>query len=138
MNPHADADCPMAHAVGMLGDRWTLLIVREALDGASRYEDFKSRLQMSDNTLSRKLRQLTDDGLMERIAQPGRPVYRLTAAGAGLADVLAVLGLWTQHWFPREAPRRPPQPVAEAMRRLSRGGTKPPVDAGDPLSEHNP
>ena len=117
MNPHADADCPMAHAIGLLGDRWSLLVIREALDGATRYDDFKSRLGLSDHTLSRKLRELVDAGLLER-TDSGRPRYAVTAAGADLAQVLALLGDWNQRWFPVSRPRRPSAAIAEAAAEL--------------------
>ncbi|MCP9272055.1 winged helix-turn-helix transcriptional regulator [Mycolicibacterium arenosum] len=108
----------MAHAVGLLGDRWTLLLVREALAGAERYEQFQTRLGMSDNTLSRKLRDLVQAGLLERTSEGARPVYRLTSAGADLASVLAVLGVWNQRWFAVPKPRRPPPPVVDAAESL--------------------
>jgi DNA-binding HxlR family transcriptional regulator len=118
MNPHESADCPMARAVGLLGDKWSLLLVREALDGASRFDEFKLRLGISDHTLSRKLKGLVETGVMTRAADAMRPSYRLTPAGADLASVLAVLGVWNQRWFPVRRPRRPPQAVAEAAESL--------------------
>lgn len=118
VNPHADADCPMAHALGLLGDRWSLLLVREALDGASRFDEFKTRLDISDHTLSRKLRGLIEAGLLTRHGEAKRPTYALTPAGVDLAKVLAVLGVWNQSWFPVGNPRRPPQAVADAARSL--------------------
>ncbi len=118
MNPHADADCPMAHALGLLGDRWSLLLVREALDGISRFDEFKLRLDISDHTLSRKLRGLIEAGLLTRHGATKRPTYALTPAGADLAKVLAVLGVWNQNWFPVGNPRQPPQAVVHAAQSL--------------------
>ncbi|HEY5149003.1 MAG TPA: helix-turn-helix domain-containing protein [Mycobacterium sp.] len=118
MNPHAEADCPMAHAIGLLGDRWSLIVVREALDGAKRYEEFKTRLGISDHTLSRKLRELADAGLLERVTDAPRPTYRLTPAGADLAPVLALLGAWNQRWFPVRRPRRAPAAISQAAESL--------------------
>jgi DNA-binding HxlR family transcriptional regulator len=118
MNPHAGADCPMAQAIGLLGDRWSLLLVREALDGASRFDEFKVRLGISDHTLSRKLRGLVEAGLLTRTAGEMRPAYKLTPAGADLTTVLAVLGVWNQRWFPVRHPRRPPQAVVDAAESL--------------------
>jgi len=118
MNPHSDADCPMAQAIGVLGDRWSLILIREALDGADRYDDFKTRLGLSDNTLTRKLGELVESELLERTLESGRPSYRLTAAGADLASVLATLGSWNQQWFPVRRPRKPPAAIVEAARSL--------------------
>ena len=109
----------MAHSLGLLGDRWTLVLVREALDGATRYEHFRSRLAISDNTLSRKLRGLVDQGLFARDAETR--TYRLTRAGADLAVVIAALGDWNQRWFPIDRPRRPPDAVTRALESLARG-----------------
>jgi DNA-binding HxlR family transcriptional regulator len=116
VNPHAEADCPMAQAIGILGDRWSLILIREALDGATRYDDFKTRLGLSDNTLTRKLGELVESKLMERTIESRRPVYRLTPAGTDLAPVLAMLGSWNQRWFPVRHPRKPPVAIAEAAR----------------------
>ena len=111
----------MAHSLGLLGDRWTLVLVREALDGATRYEHFKSRLAISDNTLSRKLRGLVDQGLFTQDAET--PGYRLTAAGADLAVVIAALGQWNQRWFPISQLRRPPDAVVSAAQSLAQLAT---------------
>jgi DNA-binding HxlR family transcriptional regulator len=118
VNPHANADCPMAHAIGLLGDRWSLILIREALEGATRYDDFKTRLGLSDNTLTRKLGELVESQLLERTIEFRRPSYRLTPAGADLAPVLALLGAWNQRWFPVRRPRKPPAAIAEAAHSL--------------------
>ena len=106
----------MAHAIGILGDRWSLILIREALDGATRYDDFKTRLELSDNTLTRKLGELVESKLLERTIESRRPMYRLTPAGTDLAPVLAMLGIWNQRWFPVRHPRRPSAAIAEAAR----------------------
>lgn len=117
MNPHLESACPLAHAVGLLGDRWTLVIAREALRGAERYDEFRTALGISDNTLSRRLKEMCDLGLLES-AGGTRPVYRLTPAGRDLARVLAVLGDWNQRWFPVEATAVPPELVVDAASKL--------------------
>lgn len=106
----------MAQALGILGDRWSLILIREALDGATRYDDFKTRLGLSDNTLTRKLGELVESKLLERSIESRRPTYRLTPAGADLAPVLAMLGSWNQRWFPVRHPRKPPVSIAKAAR----------------------
>jgi DNA-binding HxlR family transcriptional regulator len=118
MNPHTGADCPMAQAIGIVGDRWSLILIREALDGATRYDDFKTRIGLSDNTLTRKRGELVESELLERTIESGRPTYRLTPAGEDLASVLAALGSWSQRWFPLRRPRKPPAAIAEAARSL--------------------
>jgi DNA-binding HxlR family transcriptional regulator len=111
---HQDDACPIARGVAFLGDQWTLLIVREALRGPLRYEDLRTRLGMSDNTLSRRLRRLVDEGLLERDGAGRRAPYQLTPAGSDLARVLAVVVDWNQRWFPIEMPLNPPAAVVEA------------------------
>lgn len=128
MQRHDTADCPLARAVGLLGDRWTLLLVREAMFGASRYDEFRDRLAMSDNTLSRRLKETVELGLLEPVGAANRGAsagYRLTDAGRDLARVLAVLGDWSQQWFPLRTPRTPPPPVLEAMAAMELGPYRP-------------
>jgi len=79
----------MAQAIGILGDRWSLILIREALDGATRYDDFKTRLGLSDNTLTRKLGELVESellllfepiphtGLGEQVAGMRRIIFKL-------------------------------------------------------------
>lgn len=120
MNPHEGADCPMANTLGMLGDRWSLLIVREALAGAVRYDDFRQRLEISDHTLSRKLQMLVDIEVLERREFTTPAGYGLSPAGEALTIVLAALGSWNQRWYPVANPRTPPQAVEHALEKLRR------------------
>lgn len=116
--PPSHRHCPVGHATALLGDRWTLLIVREALAGVDRYQDFRQRLGISDHTLSRRLVHLDDIGVLVRDdGGPGR--YRLTEAGQDLARVLAVVGDWAMRWQEVERPLRSvSEPVIEAAEGL--------------------
>ena len=91
-----------------------MMIVREALAGSDRYQDFRDALGISDNTLTRRLGHLQQVGvLVHDDPEPG--VYRLTDAGNDLARVLAVLGDWAMRWMSVEMPLRPiSQPVIDA------------------------
>jgi DNA-binding HxlR family transcriptional regulator len=105
--PDSHRHCPVGHATALLGDRWSLLIVREALDGAERYQDFKEILAISDHTLTRRLNHLQEIGVLVR--QDGKPSrYALSDAGRDLARVMAVLGDWAMQWLPVEQPFRSP------------------------------
>ncbi len=117
--PDSHAHCPVGHATALLGDRWSILIIREALSGVDRYRDFRAVLGMSDNTLSRRLAHLQDIGVLVRDdAAPA--LYQLTEAGRGLAPVLAVLGEWALRWLPVDQPIRvPPAAVLEAAEQLN-------------------
>lgn len=116
--PESHRHCPVGHATALLGDRWSMMIVREALGGASRYQEFKDALGISDHTLTRRLAHLQGIGVLERNDErSGR--YLLTDAGEDLARVMAVLGDWAMQWLPVERPLRPPvEPVVEAAEQL--------------------
>jgi len=91
--------CAVARALDVVGDRWVLLIVRELLAlGPSRYSDLKRGLPgIASNLLAERLKAMEADGLVERRAAPppiGAQVYRLTARGRALEDVLRALTRW--------------------------------------------
>ncbi len=90
--------CPVAHALDLVGERWSLLVVRELQDGPLRYTDLLERLDScSTNVLAARLRDLEAAGVVrrERLAPPAAStVYVLTEEGEGLRDVLAALAHW--------------------------------------------
>lgn len=90
-----DQACPVAHSLDLLGERWTLLIVRDLMFGPLRFTDLRDGLPgMAPNLLSERLRFLVARGVIERTEQPSpgsRNVYRLTARGRELAPVIHAL-----------------------------------------------
>lgn len=96
--------CSVARALDLLGERWTLLIVRELLSGSRRFGDVRRGIpRISRTMLSARFRELLDAGVIERAdAADGSPGYRLTPAGRELAAVVRELGSWGQRWLPRE------------------------------------
>jgi DNA-binding HxlR family transcriptional regulator len=90
--------CPIAHALGIVGERWALLVVRELQHGALRYTDLLARLEgCSTNILATRLRELEAEGVVrkERLAPPAAAtVYALTPAGEALRPVLRELAWW--------------------------------------------
>jgi DNA-binding HxlR family transcriptional regulator len=98
MSKHYDQYCPIAHAVGMLGERWTLLVVRELLNGPKRYTDLVAGLPgIGTNVLAARLRDLEASGVVEkRKLPPPAPstVYELTDYGRGLDEVIYALARW--------------------------------------------
>ena len=93
----------MALAAEIIGDRWTLLILREAFYGVSRYDDMLADLGAPRSMLSDRLSRLVEHGLMTRRAyqEPGdraRHAYVLTEAGRGLALTLVALTQWGEKW----------------------------------------
>ncbi len=85
----------------MLGDWWTLLVVREAFFGTRRFADFEARLPIAKNVLAKRLRHLVRRGVLARVdaGQHGvRYEYELTAMGKDLATVLTALRQWADRW----------------------------------------
>ncbi|MFG2600405.1 winged helix-turn-helix transcriptional regulator [Streptomyces sp. NPDC048462] len=91
-----DPACPVARAVDLVGDRWSLLIVRDAMDGAASFTDFRDRLGVARNILSDRLRKLTAHGVLATSTPPGakRHTYRLTDAGQELFTAVVALRQW--------------------------------------------
>jgi DNA-binding HxlR family transcriptional regulator len=97
--------CPVARSVDIVGDRWSLLIVRDAFDGMRRFGDFQRSLGVARNILSDRLRRLVDAGILEtRAASDGTAFheYVLTAKGESLFTVVLALRQWGEaHLFAR-------------------------------------
>ena|SRR5919108_1970651 len=96
----SDQPCPVARSLDIVGEWWTLLIVRDAHLGARRFEDFKAT-GMADNILSARLKKLVEEGIFERRPydeRRSRFEYHLTEKGRGLLPVLAALRQWGQRW----------------------------------------
>ena len=90
-------ECALAAALEVLGERWTLLIVRDAFFGVRRYSDFVARLDIPRAVLSDRLRTLVDEGVLARLPDPGRAgrhLYELTPAGKELWPALHALIIW--------------------------------------------
>src|SRR5271155_585646 len=100
-----DHFCLTARTLERVGDRWSLLVIRDLLTGAKRFTDLMERLGgIPPKTLSQRLRELEDAGIVAVDREPGRREvwYRLTPAGADLGPVLGALGRWgLQHAWRR-------------------------------------
>ena len=95
-------NCSIARATDILGDWWTPLVVREAFYGTRRFDDFVDRLGIGRNILTERLRRLTDEGILDKVAYQERPTryeYRLTAKGRDLFGVIAALHRWGNDWL---------------------------------------
>lgn len=100
MHRFAEMPCPAARSLDVIGEWWTLLIVRDALFGAKRFEDFKAT-GIADNILSARLKRLVEEGIFVRQPYQGRPErfeYLLTEKGLGLVPVLVSLLSWGKEW----------------------------------------
>jgi DNA-binding HxlR family transcriptional regulator len=90
-------DCALARALETIGERWTLLIVRDAFFGVRRFSDFQAHLDIPKAVLSARLTGLVRDGILERLPDPGhagRHLYALTAAGRDLWPAVYALLAW--------------------------------------------
>jgi DNA-binding HxlR family transcriptional regulator len=95
---YAGQECALASALEVLGERWTLLIVRDAFFGVRRYSDWVARLDIPRAVLSERLRGLVANGILEKRDDPdraGRGTYELTDAGAELWPALHALIAWS-------------------------------------------
>jgi DNA-binding HxlR family transcriptional regulator len=96
--------CSIARAHEVLGGRWTLLVVRELLCGARRFNDIRRGIpRISRTVLSERLQELGHIGVVARSNGRYGPEYSLTDAGRELSDLVATLGAWGQRWLPRRA-----------------------------------
>jgi len=128
--------CPIARSLSILGEQWTLLILRDVLFGYSRFEEFQQSLGISRNLLSRRLAEMVAAGLLERrpLQEGGkRAEYVATDKARELLPVLLALGQWKERWEPSEdGPRIRPldpetgEPVAVRLMPRSAGrGVRP-------------
>lgn len=83
--------CPVAQAASVVGDRWTLMIVREAMLGERHFDGFEKALGISPHLLSVRLKRLVADGVLRKV---GAREYRLASAGLGLQPVILALAEW--------------------------------------------
>ena len=89
----------MARGLARVGDAWSMLILRDASLGMTRFDQFRTSLGIAPNILTRRLRALTEDGLLEKhrySQRPPRDEYLLTEAGRDFLPVLHVIGEWAR------------------------------------------
>ena len=107
----SDMDCSVAQCLEVVGDWWTMLIVRDTFLGVTRFEDFQRRLGISRNILQQRLKKLVDTGILVRVPyseHPPRFDYRLTPKGRDLWPVLTAMRQWGDE---HAAPDGPPLEV---------------------------
>ena len=102
----ADQPCSVARSVAVIGDRWTLMILRDCFLGVRRFDAFEQRLGISRGIIAERLRTLVDDGVLRREAyqqQPVRHEYRLTEKGLALHPVMMAIVHWGDEHYAGEA-----------------------------------
>jgi DNA-binding HxlR family transcriptional regulator len=96
-----DMECSVARCLDVVGEWWSLLIVRDTMLGVTRFDDFQSRLGISRNILTQRLNRLVDNDVLKRVQyseHPPRFEYRLTAKGRDLWLVLTAMRQWGDRW----------------------------------------
>jgi DNA-binding HxlR family transcriptional regulator len=98
----ADMECSIARSLEIVGEWWTLLIIRDAFLGVTRFDDFARRLGIARNVLTSRLDTLVDHGVMSRVpyeeGERPRYDYRLTDKGKALWPVITMLRQWGDEW----------------------------------------
>lgn len=131
-----DQSCPVARSLSVLGDRWTMLVLREAFWRVRRFEQFQERTGAPRPVLAERLKMLVDEGVFERrlySERPDRYEYRLTEKGLALYPVVISLLEWGERWMTE--PDEPP--VVELRHRTCGGAIHPHLacpDCGEPLT----
>ncbi|WP_290516595.1 helix-turn-helix domain-containing protein [Alcanivorax sp.] len=98
--------CSLARSLAIIGDNWTLLVLRDCFLGVRRFDDFQQRLGVTRHVLSDRLRKLADGGVLEKVAYQERPLrheYRLTPMGRDLYPVIAHLAQWGDKYLAGDA-----------------------------------
>ncbi|HJO20101.1 MAG TPA: helix-turn-helix domain-containing protein, partial [Acidimicrobiales bacterium] len=99
--PSSTDRCSIARTLEAVGDRWTLLILRDLFRGVRRFERLHGDLGIARNLLTDRLRRLEEAGVVQRVPYQERPVrheYRLTAKGRDLSPALVALMAWGDRW----------------------------------------
>lgn len=99
-------NCSVARTLSVLGERWTMLLLREAFLGCRRFDEFQNGTGIARNILSSRLRDLVRDGILDRVrgdGDNGRIEYRLTKKGLDLYPVLIAMMRWGDTWLSDES-----------------------------------
>jgi DNA-binding HxlR family transcriptional regulator len=120
--------CGLAKALDVVGERWTLLVVRNLLLGPLRYNELLRGLPgITTNLLAKRLKEMEENGLVERVRSPGTEgrAYRLAPLGEALEPVVHALGRWGWNWMGSPAgEHRSVEWLFVALRRRYRGGAR--------------
>ena len=139
-----EQNCSIARTLELVGERWSLLILREAFLGTRRFDEFQGRLGIARNVLQSRLERLTEGGIMRRVAYQERPVryeYRLTHKGVDLWPAIVALMKWGDQYAAPEGPPTLLQPKecggeVDDRRRCTRCGAE--LEAWDVVPVRGP
>jgi DNA-binding HxlR family transcriptional regulator len=106
-NTYSGQVCSVARSLELIGERWTILIIRDAFRGIRRFDDFQSSLGVARNVLQGRLERLVEHGILRRVAYQERPErfeYRLTEKGIDLWPVVVALLSWGDRHLAPDGP----------------------------------
>lgn len=133
----ANFNCSLAKSLDLVGDKWTMLIIRDGFYGVRRFSQFQARLGMAKTVLSDRLSRLVENGIFIRSDVPGREVdYALSPMGRELFPVLVALTQWGDRWMNGGKPpveivsRQSGQPISALKIEDDHGGDIDPADIG--------
>ncbi len=106
LNTFAHLNCSLAQTLSVVGEHWTMLIIRDAFFGLRRFDQFQSSLGIARNVLSVRLKKLVQAGILERSEDSGHPEYRLTEKGLALQPVMIAMTHWGDVYMPHPNGKR--------------------------------
>jgi len=142
---YEDQNCSIARSLEVLGDRWTILVMRDAFMRVRRFEDFQRNLGIARNVLTDRLGRLVEEGILERVPYHDRPArfeYRLTEKGVDLWPVMIALLQWGDRYYSAET--GPPRVIrhrgcgGEITRHLTCGACGAELGPRDVVAESGP
>ena len=102
------APCPIARSLGLIGDGWTMMILRDAFSGLTRFDEFQKSCNIAPNILSRRLKEMVEDGLLCRVAYsiaPPRYEYHLSDKSRELHPLMLILAAWGNRYCVEGQPK---------------------------------
>jgi DNA-binding HxlR family transcriptional regulator len=130
--------CSVARSLSVIGDRWTLLVLRDAFLRTRRFEDFQRQLGVTRHLLADRLRKLVAAGILEKVRyqeKPARDEYRLTEKGRDLYPVITALLRWGDRWMTDDA--GPPVTLVHKGCGHAMHPTLVCPDCGEPVGPHD-
>ncbi len=104
---------PVGRGLDLIGDRWTLVLVRHLLGGARGFQELKGRTGIAPRILSARLRQMTERGLVRAVLEGGRSIYALTDLGRTLEPMIREIALWwVRHFMSETGPFKETTPAS--------------------------
>jgi DNA-binding HxlR family transcriptional regulator len=93
-------NCSLAQTLSVVGEHWTMLIIRDVFFGLRRFEQFQKSLGIARNVLSDRLKKLVEAGILEKSEGPGHREYRLTKKGLALQPIMIAMTHWGDEFMP--------------------------------------